>query len=99
MKLEDRLDQAYVAACAGTATGPRAPALDLIDNDASFLAVLEMPGVAKEDVKITVAGRRPPAAGSRCRPSHGQLRGQLSGELSCEQPVAGSLQLTLGPPG
>jgi len=54
--LEDRLDRVYSAACASTDT--RTPALDVIDTDASFVAVLDMPGVAKEDVKITVAGRR-----------------------------------------
>jgi len=54
--LEDRLERAYFAACAGT--GTRTPALDVIDTDASYVAVLDMPGVAKEDVKITVAGRR-----------------------------------------
>ena len=54
--LEDRLERVYTAACAGTDT--RTPALDLIDTDASYVAVLDMPGVAKEDVKITVTGRR-----------------------------------------
>ena len=54
--LEDRLERAYSAACAGTDT--RTPALDVIDTDTSFVAVLDMPGAAKEDVKITVAGRR-----------------------------------------
>ena len=54
--LEDRFERAYTAACAGTDT--RTPALDVIDTDASFVAVLDMPGVAKEDVKITVTGRR-----------------------------------------
>lgn len=54
--LEDRLERAYSAACASTDT--RTPALDVIDTDASYVAVLDMPGVAKEDVKITVTGRR-----------------------------------------
>jgi HSP20 family protein len=54
--VEDRLERAYAAACAGC--GPRSPTLDVIENDASFVAVLDMPGVAKEDVKVTVTGRR-----------------------------------------
>ena len=54
--LDDRFELAYTAACASTDT--RTPALDVIDNDAGFVAVLDMPGVAKEDVKITVTGRR-----------------------------------------
>ena len=54
--VEDRLERAYTAACTGTDT--RTPALDVIDTDTSFIAVLDMPGVAKEDVKVTVTGRR-----------------------------------------
>ena len=54
--LEDRLERAYTAA--GNGTSARMPALDLIDTDTSYIAVLDMPGVAKAEVKITVAGRR-----------------------------------------
>lgn len=54
--LEDRLERACTTAFAGT--GARTPALDLIDTNASFIAVLDMPGVAKENVKVTVTGRR-----------------------------------------
>jgi HSP20 family protein len=54
--LEDRLERAYSAACAGS--GTRTPALDIIDTDTSFIAALDMPGVAKEEVKVTVVGRR-----------------------------------------
>ena len=66
--LEDRLDQACIAPCATPAVGLRTPALDVIDTDASFVAVLEMPGVAKEDVKITVAGRRVTVQAEPARP-------------------------------
>ena len=61
---EDRLERACTAAsnaastAANTASSARTPALDVIDNDISYVAVLDMPGVAKADVKITVAGRR-----------------------------------------
>ena len=64
----DRLERACTAAsnaasnaastAANTASSARTPALDVIDNDSSYVAVLDMPGVAKADVKITVAGRR-----------------------------------------
>lgn len=66
--LEDRLERACTAAsnaaspaaspAASTAASVRTPALDVIDNDSNYVAVLDMPGVAKADVKITVAGRR-----------------------------------------
>ena len=57
---EDRLERACTAAsnAASTVASARTPALDVIDNDSSYVAVLDMPGVAKADVKITVAGRR-----------------------------------------
>ena len=61
---ENRLERACTAAsnaastAANTASSARTPALDVIDNDSSYVAVLDMPGVAKADVKITVAGRR-----------------------------------------
>lgn len=53
--LEDRLERAS-AACADTAA--RSPALDVSDNDAEYVAVLDMPGVAKQDVKVSIDGRR-----------------------------------------
>ena len=62
--LDGRLERAYTAAsdfassAASTAASVRTPALDVIDNDTSYVAVLDMPGVAKADVKITVIGRR-----------------------------------------
>ena len=36
----------------------RAPALDVAENDTQYTVQLEMPGVAKEDVQISVDGRR-----------------------------------------
>ncbi len=36
----------------------RSPALDLAESDLAYTVQLEMPGVAKEDVKVTVEGRR-----------------------------------------
>ena len=36
----------------------RAPALDVAESDRAFTAKLEVPGVKKEDVKVTVEGRR-----------------------------------------
>jgi HSP20 family protein len=56
--LEDRLERAFTTGAECAAGTTRRPALDVTDNDAEFVAVLDMPGVAKEDVKITVEGRR-----------------------------------------
>ena len=56
--LQDRLERAFSAPTECAAITARTPALDVTDNDADYVAVLDMPGVAKEDVKITVDGRR-----------------------------------------
>ena len=37
---------------------PRTPALDVAESDLAYTVQLEVPGVAKEDVKVTVEGRR-----------------------------------------
>lgn len=37
--------------------GPRSPALDVTETDRAYVVKLEMPGVAKEDVQISVEGR------------------------------------------
>ena len=47
----------------GTAAGPetvaaRSPALDVAETDSAYTVKLEVPGVAKEDVKVSVEGRQ-----------------------------------------
>lgn len=37
---------------------PRSPALDLAESNLAYTVKLEVPGVAKEDVKVIVEGRR-----------------------------------------
>ena len=44
----------YFAADAGA----RTPALDLAETDTAYEVTLDLPGIAKEDVKVTVDGRR-----------------------------------------
>ena len=55
---EDRLERAFAANQAGVSNAARTPALDVTDTEADYVAVLDMPGVAKEDIKVTVDGRR-----------------------------------------
>lgn len=38
--------------------GSRSPALDVSESDKAYTARLDLPGVAKEDVKIAIDGRR-----------------------------------------
>ena len=46
----------------GTATGDgdaaRSPALDVAETDSAYTVRLDVPGVSKEDVKVSVAGRQ-----------------------------------------
>src|SRR5690606_12981939 len=37
--------------------GPRSPALDVTETDRAYTVKLDMPGVAKEDVKVGIDGR------------------------------------------
>ncbi|WP_428423230.1 Hsp20/alpha crystallin family protein [Methylibium sp.] len=41
-----------------TKTATRQPALDLRETDQSYSVQLDLPGVAKEDVKVTIDGKR-----------------------------------------
>lgn len=36
----------------------RAPALDITETDTTYLAVVDLPGVAKEDLKVSIEGKR-----------------------------------------
>lgn len=40
------------------AVATRSPALDLVESDRAYTVKLEMPGVKKEDVKVTIDGSR-----------------------------------------
>lgn len=37
---------------------PRSPALDVSESERAYTVTLDLPGVAKDDVKITIDGRR-----------------------------------------
>ncbi len=39
-------------------SGVRTPAIDVIETDAAYTVVLDVPGVTKEQLKVTVEGRR-----------------------------------------
>ena len=40
------------------ASAARSPALDVAESDSAYTVQLEVPGVAKQDVKVSVEGRR-----------------------------------------
>jgi HSP20 family protein len=59
--IERLFDDAFVdrlaTACASQ-TAARAPALDIKDTGPGYVVQAELPGVAKEDVKVQIEGRR-----------------------------------------
>jgi HSP20 family protein len=52
------LDESFERCFVAPQTASRSPALDVADTGTAFTMKLEMPGVAKEDVKISVEGRQ-----------------------------------------
>lgn len=60
--LGDTLDHFFTPAAAAAATAAeapaRSPALDVAESDHAYTVTLEVPGVAKEDLQVSVEGRR-----------------------------------------
>jgi HSP20 family protein len=58
-RLFDESFERMLAPLGGTAEdGSRSPALDVSESDSAYTVKLDLPGVAKEDVKVAVDGRR-----------------------------------------
>lgn len=55
---DDGFDRLFGLPATTDAKGPRVPALDLSESDQAYTVKLEMPGVAKDDVQVSVDGRR-----------------------------------------
>lgn len=54
----DRSFDRFVAPASRTARVQRSPALDVSDEDHSYTIQLDMPGVTKGDIKVSIDGRR-----------------------------------------
>ena len=55
----DSAMERYVGAALDTESpGARNPVLDVAESDSAYTVKLEMPGVAKEDVKVEIIGRQ-----------------------------------------
>jgi HSP20 family protein len=55
---DDAIERFWSPARMGEPGTARSPALDVAESDRSYTVKLEMPGVAKEDVKIAIEGRQ-----------------------------------------
>ena len=55
----DRLfDERFFGGSAASAATLRSPSLDVAETDGQYTVSIDLPGVAKDDVKITIDGRR-----------------------------------------
>ncbi len=52
------LERFFGASAAGDAEAFRSPALDVAENDQQYTVQLDVPGIAKDDVQVSIDGRR-----------------------------------------
>lgn len=57
-RLFDETFDRFFSPVASEPSAPRSPALDVAESEGAYTVQIEMPGVAKEDVKVSVEGRR-----------------------------------------
>ena len=55
---DDTLERFFGPVAATENSGTRSPALDVAESDRAYTVKLEMPGVTKEDVKVSIEGRQ-----------------------------------------
>jgi len=55
---DDSFERLFSAQNAGEANGARSPALDVAETDRGYTVTLDLPGVAKEDVRVSIEGRQ-----------------------------------------
>jgi HSP20 family protein len=55
---DDTFDRVFGPVAGSDANAPRTPALDVAESERAYTVKLEMPGVAKEDVKVSVEGKQ-----------------------------------------
>jgi HSP20 family protein len=54
---DESLDRFFVSAPNGAAV-KRSPALDVAESEQAYTVTLDLPGVAKDDVKVSIEGRK-----------------------------------------
>lgn len=52
------IDRFFAPTQRGEGVGARSPALDVSESDRAYTVKVELPGITKDDVKITIDGRR-----------------------------------------
>ena len=69
-------------ACAQTAL-PRSPALDVAETEQAYTVTLDLPGVAKDDVKVSIEGRRVSIEAQASKQRRAQGRRPCAGARTC----------------
>ena len=73
-RLDELVEQAFVTDDFGaeaTSPGSWSPAVDLFETEDSYVLLAEVPGVEREDLDLTVEGRRLILSGQRRPPAEG----------------------------
>jgi HSP20 family protein len=55
---DEGFERFFAPSQAGQGSTMRSPALDVAESDAAYTVSVDLPGVAKEDVKVSIDGRR-----------------------------------------
>lgn len=55
---DDSFDRLFSPGSAAEGNGTRSPALDVAETDRGYTVTLDLPGVAKEDVRVSIEGRQ-----------------------------------------
>ena len=55
---DDAFDRLLGASRAAAPAEARAPAIDVVETDSQYTVTVDLPGVAKEDVKVSIDGKR-----------------------------------------
>lgn len=55
---DDSFERLFKAQNTGEGNGTRSPALDVAETERGYTVTLDMPGVAREDVRVSIDGRQ-----------------------------------------
>lgn len=55
---DDTFDRLFASPVATETSSARSPALDVAESDRGYTVKLDLPGVSKEDVQVSIEGRR-----------------------------------------
>jgi HSP20 family protein len=72
---DDTFERFFSGDAARADTAPRSPSLDVAETEREYKVAIDLPGVAKDDIKITIDGRRVDVA-AETRQTAGGVEGE-----------------------